>query len=322
MINPSLSYALEKMQEKMLSSYKQSELIKAFETISSRYRSGSGLFLQTEQERLVYLLTRLPGTFSAVRTVLEEMQKRSPYVVPKTLLDVGAGPGTGMWAASQVFSSLEKCTLLERDERFMKIGKEMALHASEALIQKANWLLADLQNPLSISCHDIVLLSYSIGEVEEKFWVSQLTTLFENTGRALIIIEPGTPSGYRRLMKIRDILLALKGHLWAPCPHSFSCPLKLDDWCHFSVRVPRSSIHRQLKSADLGYEDEKFSYLIFGKDPLMIPFSARVIRHPIKHQGHVEVTFCQKEGIERKVFSKKDKDTYKKMKKIEWGESS
>jgi ribosomal protein RSM22 (predicted rRNA methylase) len=133
-------------------------------------------------------------------------------------------------------------------------------------------------------------------------------------------VEPGTPSGYAKLMKIREILKDLGGFLWAPCPHSLPCPLLKGDWCHFSVRVSRTSLHRQLKSADLGYEDEKFSYLIFGKEPIAA-FQARVIRRPAKHSGFVELMTCQKDGIKKEVYSKKDKEIYKQRKKLEWGDS-
>ena len=34
------------------------------------------------------------------------------------------------------------------------------------------------------------------------------------------------------------------------------------DWCHVAVRVERTRRMRQIKHAELGYEDEAMSYLI------------------------------------------------------------
>ena len=33
------------------------------------------------------------------------------------------------------------------------------------------------------------------------------------------------------------------------------------DWCHFTQRLPRSRAHKQIKEADVPFEDEKFSYV-------------------------------------------------------------
>lgn len=321
MIDSHLSRVLERLQETMLTSHKRVEFVKAFERISSRYRSGSGLFLQTQEERLVYLLTRLPGTFSAITKVLKEMKARNPSFSPKTLLDVGAGPGTGMWATFELFPELMECTLLEKDLQFMNLGKSLTKDCGLPVLENAHWKVSDLEASLELSTlYDLVLLSYSIGEIQEKFWLPLFSKLWEKTGNCLVVIEPGTPSGYQRLMKIREILKKMGGYLWAPCPHNLQCPLAANDWCHFSVRVQRTSLHRQLKSADLSYEDEKFCYLIFGKNPLSFPFSSRIIRHPMKHSGHTELTLCKEKGIEKKIFSKKDKEVYKQAKKLEWGD--
>ncbi len=121
------------------------------------------------------------------------------------------------------------------------------------------------------------------------------------------------------MMKLRDILLDLGGFIWAPCPHHLKCPLLDGDWCHFPARVQRTSLHRKLKSADLGYEDEKFCYLIVGKEPCET-YQGRILRYPIKHSGHVDVTLCQKEGVQKKVFSKRDKEKYRVIKKLNWGD--
>ncbi len=320
MMYSQLGKILEGLQEEFFSSKKQVDFAKAFERISARYRAESGFFLQTEEERKAYLFTRLPGTFSAVSKVLEELVARCPNLPIQSFLDVGAGPGTGMWAALELFNDLEKCTLLEKDRLFMELGKELVKRSSSSCIQKAVWKSCDIEKTFEVDSHDLVLLSYSIGELKESSWAPLLQILWKATNKALVIVEPGTPSGYAKLMKIREILKNLGGHIWAPCPHALSCPLLKGDWCHFSTRVPRSSIHRQLKSADLGYEDEKFSYLIFGKEAIS-PIQARVIRRPLKHSGHVELITCQEEGIKKEIYSKKDKETYKQRKKLDWGDS-
>lgn len=321
MIGSQIGKILEILEEEFLSSKKRNDFVKAFERISTRYRAQSGLFLQTDEERKVYLFTRLPGTFSAISKVLEEMQSRCPDLRIESLLDVGAGPGTGMWAASEVFSSLMKCTLLEKDLHFMRLGQDLVKKSNSECILKSSWKNFDIEKPLEIDPHDLVLLSYSIGEIKEIAWKSLLSSLWKATKKALVIIEPGTPVGYARLMKMREVLKSEGAYLWAPCPHSLACPLDKNDWCHFSVRVPRTSLHRQLKSAELGYEDEKFSYLIFGKDPIS-PFHSRIVRHPIKHSGFVELVTCQDKGIIKEVYSKKNKELYKIKKKLEWGDVS
>ena len=315
-----LEEVLESFQEKLLSRYKQGSLTKAFETISDRYRKESGFFLQTEEERWAYLFTRLPATFGVAHKVFEELKRRKPDLNPQSLLDVGAGPGTGMWAASSVFEeTLKSCTLLEKDQHFAAMGKHLAEQSSFSAVQKAHWKSVDMTRSLEVDPHDLTILSYSIGEIKEAFWKGLLETLWSATGKVLVIIEPGTPSGYKRMMKIRDIMISLGGFLWAPCPHHQKCPIKESDWCHFSARIARTSLHRKLKSGDLGYEDEKFCYLVFGKQPC-IPYQGRIIRHPMKHSGFVEVVLCQKEGIQKTIFSKRDKEKYKDIKKLNWGD--
>jgi ribosomal protein RSM22 (predicted rRNA methylase) len=311
---------LLQQQDELLSSQKITHWARTFENISSKYREGHGVFLKTREERMVYLFTRMPATYAVVSTVLQELHARSPSCLPRSLLDVGAGPGTGMWAARDFFPSLNKITLLEKDIDFMSIGKLLASHSESGLISSAAWLSCDMEKITAIEPHDFTLLSYSIGEVKEESWQRILSVLWESTEKAMIIVEPGTPRGYQRILRIRDILIGLGGYLWAPCSHQKKCPLEKNDWCHFSTRVSRTSIHRMLKSADLGYEDEKFSYLIFGKEKLQNPFLGRILRHPAMRSGHVEVTVCSSDGIGNRIFSKKDKEKYKMIKKINWGD--
>lgn len=319
--NSCLERVLKEMQEELLSSHKLSLFTKAFERISDRYRKETGFFLQTEEERLAYLFTRLPSTFAVACRVFQELKQRAPDLEVHSLLDVGAGPGTGMWAAIEEFQSLQKGTFIEKDASFASLGKQLIDRSANPFLQKASWHLMDMKEIVNSEPHDVTLLSYSIGEVKEEHWKKLLSNLWGSTEKALVIIEPGTPGGYHRMMKIRDFLQnECSAYLWAPCPHSKPCPLSKEDWCHFSTRVQRSSLHKQLKSAELGYEDEKFCYLIFGKQKAA-SFSKRILRHPMKHTGFIEVTVCEEEGIvQKKIYSKKNKEIYRDIKKLNWGD--
>ena len=105
----------------------------------------------------------------------------------------------------------------------------------------------------------------------------------------------------------------------APCSHQGKCGLPKDDWCSFYVRVARTGIQRLSKKGELGYEDEKFSYIAFsktqennGKD--------RILRHPQIRQGHIKIKLCTSNGIEERTITKKDGQIYKKVKKLDAGD--
>lgn len=85
----------------------------------------------------------------------------------------------------------------------------------------------------------------------------------------MVLIEPGTPEGYLRIREARGQLIDAGMTVAAPCPHDGTCPIEVgQDWCHFSARVSRSSLHRQVKGGSLPYEDEKFSYVAATRFPV------------------------------------------------------
>ena len=91
------------------------------------------------------------------------------------------------------------------------------------------------------------------------------------------------------------------------------------DWCHFSQRLERSSEHRQLKGGGLGYEDEKFSYVVATRNDVT-PAKERIVRHPRKHSGHVQLLLCTPRGLEERTITKSQKENYRKARKAEWGD--
>jgi ribosomal protein RSM22 (predicted rRNA methylase) len=121
---------------------------------------------------------------------------------------------------------------------------------------------------------------------------------------------------------VRSALIADGAEILAPCPHKQACPMNAaGDWCHFSARLERTSQHRQLKGGVLGYEDEKFSYVVAGRQSILSS-GARIVRHPQKHGGHIQLTLCTSQGsIQLQTITKSNKNDYKLARKSEWGDT-
>ena len=72
----------------------------------------------------------------------------------------------------------------------------------------------------------------------------------------------------------------------------------------------------------MSYEDEKFSYLIAVAPRVEMPApSARVLRHPVKRKGLVELTLCRPDGTAgREIVSKKQGLRYRAARDVQWGD--
>jgi ribosomal protein RSM22 (predicted rRNA methylase) len=137
----------------------------------------------------------------------------------------------------------------------------------------------------------------------------------------LVIVGPGTPKDFERLVGLRRSLISAGAHLVAPCPHHDECPMwAANDWCHFAQRIERTAVHRRLKQGSLGYEDEKFSFLVAAKQPIGRA-SARIVRHPQKNPGHVQLQLCTPTGLQRETIGKSQRERYRAARKSEWGDS-
>src|SRR5262249_22582831 len=137
---------------------------------------------------------------------------------------------------------------------------------------------------------------------------------------ALVVIEPGAPDGFARIRGIRAELLDLGARMVAPCPIETSCPIVHPDWCHFAARVERSSIHRRLKDAELGYEDEKFSYVALARSAPASIAESRVVRRPQHHPGLIEIALCTPGGLQRERVTKRDKPGFRRARHLSWGD--
>lgn len=302
--------------EALASGSKVSDLQKAALRLSERYRdskrSGQPL-LSDRTEAAAYAITRMPATYGAVYSALNWAMEHTDCQ-PRTLLDVGAGTGAATWAAHEQFP-LEQIICMEKESSMKAQGQ--ALMAGTEL-EKAQWISGDVTSSLEQKA-DLVIASYVLNEVSPAQRPSAVQRLWDATEQLLLLVEPGTPAGFEQLRSIRQQLLSLGANMVAPCPHREICPITGDDWCHFSCRVPRSRLHRQLKGGEVPYEDEKFAYLLVSRQPAS-PCQARVLRHPLIETGRVTMELCSVDGKTKTMLRKKDA-AYKQARKADCGDS-
>jgi ribosomal protein RSM22 (predicted rRNA methylase) len=282
-------------------------LQRAAAEISTAYREGHALPLKMPERMAAYLVTRMPATYAAAYAVLREVHERMGGTVVASVLDVGAGGGSASLAAMRWLKP-EQLTLFERDAALAGFAKE-ALPAASLRID-------DFTFPSSFEPHDVVIASYSLGEAAVERMVARL---WDATRVALVLIEPGTPRGFRLIREIRSQLLAAGAHMLAPCPREDACPMTGSDWCHFAARVERTSLHRRIKQAELNYEDEKFSYVVVTRDFFALP-AARIVRHPQHQPGLITLETCTPRGLETVRAAKRDRETFRAARRADWGD--
>ena len=301
-----------------------SELAKAATKMSEQYRAADfrSPVLTTDADRIAYAAVRLPATYAACHHAFKEARLSAPNAQPGSLLDLGAGPGTAVWAARELFPSLQQFALVERDAGLIALGKKLT---EGCVLASANWQQTDVSALESLPAADIVVISYLLGELPRPYADKLTAQAWQAAKQFLVVIEPGTKRGYAGIIEARQALIAAGAKLATPCPHENVCPMlpAFDrddgDWCHFSARVERTSLHRFAKQGALGHEDEKFSYVIGSKVPVH-QAGARIVRHPQKHGGHVQIELCAPEGLKRETITRSQKEAYRAARRADWGD--
>ena len=99
------------------------DLKKSASFISEKYRNsvrdGRHLVIN-KKEVLSYALTRMPATFEVISTVFKQI----PNIKCQTLIDVGAGTGTGAYSALSG-GYVNKVICLERENEMRRFGENL-----------------------------------------------------------------------------------------------------------------------------------------------------------------------------------------------------
>jgi ribosomal protein RSM22 (predicted rRNA methylase) len=240
------------------------------------------------------------------------------------MTDLGAGPGTALWPAMSRWPDLARATLVDRDAEMLRLGVRIWTHGprfTPGLPPRVHTVIGDLAEHDAPPA-DLVVVSYALGEADPDRAGTIVDVAFALARQAVVVVEPGTPAGFARIRAARDRLRTAGAVLVAPCPHADACPMAGADWCHFAARLDRSRLHRLLKQAELGWEDEKFSYVIAAPRASTWPAraAARIVRRPRRETGHVRLALCAPGGLAETVVTRRAAD-YKTARDVDWGDA-
>ena len=193
MIPPSLPAELQAALSNRLEGLSRHDTALRAARISQTYREGgnSGA-IRSEIDALAYALARMPATYAAATAALNALCELRPDFAPRTLLDIGAGPGTASWAAMEAFPSLTSFALADDNEALRTLALE--LMRGSFRLGETNYQKGDARKLLAATePTDLVIASYMIGELDERERSEFAALAWQKTRDMLLIIEPGTP---------------------------------------------------------------------------------------------------------------------------------
>ncbi|PKO18046.1 hypothetical protein CVU37_06905 [candidate division BRC1 bacterium HGW-BRC1-1] len=321
------------------------ELARASREVTESYREGLPLGRAPQFSPLhltAYAQVRMPATAAVGAAVLRRFLGSIGSSTVRSHLDLFSGPGTMHWAAASVLPQPpERTTLLEQDVRFIALGKRLFEEGGTATSSNITWQQARLPSvSTSLAPHDLVTLSYGLGELPPADLDPVVRAAWQLTHHALVLIEPGTPRGFGLIARARDLLIATGAIIVAPCPHQQSCPMLAaqgeggQKWCHFAERLSRTRNHRRIKGGAVGFEDEKYSYLIAcrpvspkeslppvqdqGDMPAPV---ARLVGRPRVRNAGVDLPLCMPDGTLVDMLAlRRDKSLFRLAKSLQWGD--
>ena len=252
---------------------------------------------------IAYLYSRLPQTYNILIRILKELKLRNPSFQPESILDYGAGLGSGILASIDIFDNkyFKKVAAVEPNKYMRKLGKYVTEHAIQYKDKNSNvdimWVdsLAMLPGSggMERGKYDLIILSHVLQEVlsgkSRNLIIDTLLNRLSNNG-VLVIVEPGSPKGFRFINDTRELIrekindfkqlntdnqennkeINFKEtyNILAPCSHALECPLAnhSNSWCHFSqlsYKYTSNTFPRIRAERDL--INEKYSYLVIKK---------------------------------------------------------
>jgi ribosomal protein RSM22 (predicted rRNA methylase) len=98
------------------------------------------------------------------------------------------------------------------------------------------------------------------------------------------------------------------------------CPLVSPDRCHFTRRLQRSRAHKQVKGAELPFEDEKFTYVALTRAPVARR-PVRLLAQPTVTKVEISAKLCTPDGLAIATIPRRARADYARARRWRWGDA-
>jgi ribosomal protein RSM22 (predicted rRNA methylase) len=300
----------------------------------TKERSALGRdYLDDPDWAAAYLQYFFPVNFSKLQTLFDEMPDDAWSVNehrPFTVLDLGAGPGTGGlaildWlhrrgrpsASLSVVAVDASGSALRHAERLWEGYTRIAqIDGARLKTYEANLrptLSGSLGEAISRTArYDVIILANCLNELftdsphpigSRTSLVTDLLQLLGPSG-TLILLEPALRQTSRELHQLRDRLVQEnRCTVYSPCLHEGNCPALVnpDDWCHEErAWEPPSMIQAIDREVRFIKDSLKFSYLLLRTDGRRIeersPQTFRMVSELRRLKGDTRAWLCNELG--------------------------
>ena len=321
-----LPETIEKELSSLLALYESREWIRRAETLHNKYvaerKDMQQDFLKDYQDVLGYLGMRAPATYAQIYGALSLVLENIPHWQPKTLLDIGSGPGTGVWAAHTLWPTITNALCLDQNKHVISLG--------QLILEKARfpvtttWKQHDIRyNKGSNDRYDLVIIANVLNELSISDRENVLNYAYNTCKGILLIVEPGTPTGSGI---VESIAQQFDGSLFAPyITNSFV--LRNDYWLHFSQRFIRPEFQRRIRQhmrdsslMASDWEEAKYAFVAIGKIVGQQNAWGRCVGKVRKQKGFLEVPILTKDQILNVKVMQRHKKQYTFAKNLKWGE--
>lgn len=275
-------------------------------------------------DALAYLGLRASATYAQIWGAVDAVCELLPHWQPESALDLGCGPGPGLWALTTLFPTLTQATALDQNGHLLALGQQIMEAARLPLA--ITWQRGDLLQRMAQvdSPVDLVLIANVLNELNTDQRTQLLSAAFARCRGVLIIIEPGTPVG-STIVQAAAQQLAPHGILLAPYLANQVVP---EAWLHFPQRFTRPTFARRLRQTmrestlmASDWEEAKYSYVAIGKiAPESRPWGRTV--GPVQLlKGYLELPVLTADQCRTFKVFKRHKPQYAFAKKLRWGET-